>query len=400
MDYAIIGLLLLNIVIMILLVIKTNSSDSNYDKILRDEMQRNRQEGKTSEKVLREELMNAFSRQSTLIENSLERFRLSLNDMIKDNRQQSSENRTMIDSKLEKMRETVEEKLQTTLQKRIGEAFTRVEQQLERVQKDLGKMQTLADGVGDLKRVLTNVKERGTWGEVKLGSILEQILTPEQFEENVQVKKNSQERVDYAVKLPGSSDEVLWLPIDAKFPQESYLRILQVSKDGDKSEVDKAVAELIKVVQKSAADIRDKYINPPVTTDFAIMFLPTEGLYSEVLRVPGVMESMQQKYRIVIAGPTTLSAIMNSLRMGFKTLAIEKKASEVWKYLSAVKTQFRLFGEVMERLKDQVSKVSRTLDKTSDRARIMDSRLRSLEKITDSEADDILGIESSIDEEE
>jgi len=398
MDYVILGLLGLNIVIMILLLIRSKSSDGSYDRILRDEMQRNREETKTGEKVLREELMNAFSRQSTLIENSLDRFNLSLNDMIKDNRQQTEENRAMIDSKLEKMRETVEEKLQTTLQKRIGEAFTRVEQQLERVQKDLGKMQTLADGVGDLKRVLTNVKERGTWGEVKLGSILEQILTPEQFKENVQVKSQSQERVDYAVKLPGSSDEVLWLPIDAKFPQESYLRILQVSKDGDKPEVDKAVAELIKAVQKSAADIKDKYINPPTTTDFAIMFLPTEGLYSEVLRVPGVMESIQQKYRVVIAGPTTLSAIMNSLRMGFKTLAIEKKASEVWKYLSAVKTQFRLFGEVMEKLKDQVSKVSRTLDKTSDRARIMDSRLRSLEQISDNEADDILGIDDSIDE--
>ncbi|MDP8209991.1 MAG: DNA recombination protein RmuC [Candidatus Stygibacter australis] len=398
MDYVILGLLGLNIVIMILLLIRSKSSDGSYDRILRDEMQRNREETKTGEKVLREELMNAFSRQSTLIENSLDRFNLSLNDMIKDNRQQTEENRNMIDSKLEKMRETVEEKLQTTLQKRIGEAFTRVEQQLERVQKDLGKMQALADGVGDLKRVLTNVKERGTWGEVKLGSILEQILTPEQFAENVQVKSQSQERVDYAVKLPGSGDDVLWLPIDAKFPQESYLRILQVSKDGDKTDVDKAVAELIKAVQKSAADIRDKYINPPKTTDFAIMFLPTEGLYSEVLRVPGVMESIQEKYRVVIAGPTTLSAIMNSLRMGFKTLAIEKKASEVWKYLSAVKTQFRLFGEVMEKLKDQVSKVSRTLDKTSDRARIMDSRLRSLEQISDNEADDILGIDNPIDE--
>ena len=398
MDYVILGLLGLNIVIMILLLIRSKSSDGSYDRILRDEMQRNREETKTGEKVLREELMNAFSRQSTLIENSLDRFNLSLNDMIKDNRQQTEENRNMIDSKLEKMRETVEEKLQTTLQKRIGEAFTRVEQQLERVQKGLGKMQALADGVGDLKRVLTNVKERGTWGEVKLGSILEQILTPEQFAENVQVKSQSQERVDYAVKLPGSGDDVLWLPIDAKFPQESYLRILQVSKDGDKTDVDKAVAELIKAVQKSAADIRDKYINPPKTTDFAIMFLPTEGLYSEVLRVPGVMESIQEKYRVVIAGPTTLSAIMNSLRMGFKTLAIEKKASEVWKYLSAVKTQFRLFGEVMEKLKDQVSKVSRTLDKTSDRARIMDSRLRSLEQISDNEADDILGIDDSIDE--
>ena len=399
MDYIIIGLLGLNILIMILLLIRSKSSDGSYDRLLRDEMQRNREETKTGEKVLREELMNAFSRQSTLIENSLDRFNLSLNDMIKDNRQQTEVNRAMIDSKLEKMRETVEEKLQTTLQKRIGEAFTRVEQQLERVQKDLGKMQILADGVGDLKRVLTNVKERGTWGEVKLGSILEQILTPEQFKENVQVKSQSQERVDYAVKLPGNgSDEVLWLPIDAKFPQESYLRILQVSKDGEKPEVDKAVAELIKVVQKSAADIRDKYINPPVTTDFAIMFLPTEGLYSEVLRVPGVMESIQEKYRVVIAGPTTLSAIMNSLRMGFKTLAIEKKASEVWKYLLAVKTQFRLFGEVMEKLKDQVSKVSRTLDKTSDRARIMDSRLRSLEQISDNEAEDILGIDNSIDE--
>jgi len=402
MQYLIIGLLLINMIIVILLLLKSKGNNVQLEKILREEIRMSRIEGKTSEKELRQELLNAFSRQSSLIENNLDRFRTSLNDLIKENRQQTDKNRSMIETKLtgiqhdnneklEKMRETVEEKLQTTLQKRIGEAFTRVEQQLERVQKDLGKMQTLADGVGDLKRVLTNVKERGTWGEVKLGSILEQILTPEQFQANVQVKARSQERVDYAVKLPGNgTEEMLWLPIDAKFPQESYLRILQVSKTGDNAEVDKAIAELMKAIHKSAADIRDKYINPPHTTDFAIMFLPTEGLYSEVLRVAGELENIQQNYRVVIAGPTTLSAIMNSLRMGFKTLAIEKKASEVWKYLAVVKTQFRLFGDVMEKLKDQVSKVSRTIDKTSDRARIMDNKLRSLEQATPDEATDIL----------
>ncbi|MCF7913409.1 MAG: DNA recombination protein RmuC [Candidatus Cloacimonetes bacterium] len=405
MQYLIIGLLLLNLILIIILLLKSKGGNNQLDKILREEMRISRIDSKTGEKELRQELLDAFSRQSTLLDNSLERFRANLNDLVKENREQTEHNRTMIETKLtgiqndnneklEKMRETVEEKLQSTLQKRIGEAFTRVEQQLERVQKDLGKMQTLADGVGDLKRVLTNVKERGTWGEVKLGSILEQILTPEQFEANVQVKSRSQERVDYAVKLPGNgTEEMLWLPIDAKFPQESYLRILEVSKSGDKTEVDKAVAVLIKAIHKSAAEIRDKYINPPQTTDFAIMFLPTEGLYSEVLRVPGELESIQQNYRVVIAGPTTLSAIMNSLRMGFKTLAIEKQASEVWKYLSVVKTQFRLFGEVMEKLKDQVSKVSRTIDITSDRTRIMDNKLRSLEQATPDQTTDIIELD-------
>jgi DNA recombination protein RmuC len=405
MQYLIICLLLINMIIVILLLLKSKGNNAQLDKILREEIRMSRIEGKTSEKELRQELLNAFSRQSALIETSLDRFRTSLNDLIKENRQQTDKNRTMIEAKLtgiqkdnneklEKMRETVEEKLQNTLQKRIGEAFTRVEQQLERVQKDLGKMQTLADGVGDLKRVLSNVKERGTWGEVKLGSILDQILTPEQFQANVQVKARSQERVDYAVKLPGNgTEEMLWLPIDAKFPQESYLRILQESKTGDKADVDKAVAELMKAIHKSAADIRDKYINPPHTTDFAIMFLPTEGLYSEVLRVPGELEILQQKYRVVIAGPTTLSAIMNSLRMGFKTLAIEKKASEVWKYLAVVKTQFRLFGDVMDKLKDQVSKVSRTIDKTSDRARIMDNKLRSLEQASPDDSTEIIELD-------
>jgi DNA recombination protein RmuC len=377
---------------------------SELDRILRDEMQRSRQENRESGEFMRDGLMNSFKSQTEMLDNKLERFRDGLNDLIKENREQTDKNRIMIEGKLvqiqndnneklEKMRETVDEKLQTTLHKRIGEAFNTVQQQLERVQKDLGKMQSLADGVGDLKKVLSNVKERGTWGEVKLGSILEQILTPEQYAENVQVKPRSQERVDYAVKLPGRGEEkLLWLPIDAKFPQESYIRLVEASKTGDKILIDKCVAELIRAINKSAADIRDKYINPPYTTDFAIMFLPTEGLYSEVLRIAGALEDMQQKYRVVIAGPTTLSAIMNSLRMGFKTLAIEKKASEVWKYLGAVKTQFRLFGSVMEKLKDQVNRVSKTIDDTSERTRIMNKRLHSLEQISQQDSTRILGL--------
>ena len=341
---------------------------------------------RTQKEKLHEMILTLEGMQKAVTEN-LEKNRnsveMKLTDLQKDNNE-----------KLEKMRETVDEKLQSTLQKRIGESFQKVQEQLERVHVGLGKMQSLADGVGDLKKVLSNVKERGTWGEVKLGAVLEQMLTAEQYEENVKVKPRSQERVDYAIKLPGKGgEESVWLPIDAKFPQESYLKILDASKVGDKAEVDKAVAELIRAVRKSAGDIRDKYINPPYTTDFAIMFLPTEGLYSEVLRVSGVLESIQQDYRIVIAGPTTLSAILNSLRMGFKTLAIEKKASEVWKYLAAVKTQFRLFGTVMEKLKDQVNKVSKTIDDTDNRTKMMDKKLRALEDVSNDEAEDILGIE-------
>ena len=430
MELIILGLLVVVLVLLVMILVKLRNQNveiapqteilrerlQDQERALREEMMRSRQESKESSLSDRAELsrgLRSFEQKFTgdvdrMIFSQREKMQemvVTLNGLQREMKENLEKNRETVEKrlgdlqkdnneKLEKMRETVDEKLQSTLQKRIGESFQKVQEQLERVHIGLGKMQSLADGVGDLKKVLSNVKERGTWGEVKLGAILEQMLTAEQFEENVQVKVRSQERVDYAVKLPGKGGEdTVWLPIDAKFPQESYIKILDASKVGDKVEVDRAVAELIRAVRKSAADIRDKYINPPHTTDFAIMFLPTEGLYSEVLRVSGVLEGIQQDYRVVIAGPTTLSAIMNSLRMGFKTLAIEQKASEVWKYLAAVKTQFRLFGTVMEKLKDQVSKVSKTIDDTGNRTKMMDKKLRALEEVSTEDAEDILGIE-------
>jgi len=245
-------------------------------------------------------------------------------------------------------------------------------------------MQNLAAGVGDLKRVLTNVKARGTWGEVQLGALLEQILTPEQYEINVHTKPNSRESVEFAIRLPGSDNDPesnVWLPIDSKFPQEDYLRLLDAVEAADTDAVQKATSSLIAEVNRAAKEIRNKYINPPRTTDFAIMFLPTEGLYAEVLRQPGQVEKIQQTYRIVVAGPTTLSAILNSLRMGFRTLALEKRSSEVWKVLAAVKMEFGRFGGVLGKVKKQLHTVSKTLDQTDVRARAMERKLREVEDL-------------------
>jgi DNA recombination protein RmuC len=297
-------------------------------------------------------------------------------------------------SKLEKMRETVEEKLQSTLNERIGESFKIVSDRLEAVQKGLGEMKNLATGVGDLKKVLTNVKARGTWGEVQLHAILEQILTPEQYALNVQTDENSSERVEFAVKLPGKDDSasVVWLPIDSKFPQEDYLRLLDAVEAGDSGLIQKYSNELVRAVTKSAEEINRKYINPPFTTDFALMFLPTEGLYAEVLRVPGLIEKIQQTNRVVIVGPTTMSAILNSLKVGFRTLAIEKRSSEVWKVLSAVKTEFKKFGDILDKVKKQLNTAANTIEQTGVRTRAMERKLKDVEEIPETEAVELLDL--------
>jgi len=308
-----------------------------------------------------------------------------------------------VQKKLEEMRKTVDEKLHDTLEKRLGESFKLVSDRLEAVHKGLGEMQNLATGVGDLKRVLTNVKARGTWGEVQLGAILEQILTPEQYEKNVKVKKSSLERVEYAIRLPGPKDDpetCVWLPIDSKFPQEDYLRLQEASEQADPGAVQSAADALARTISSAAKDIHDKYINPPGTTDFGIMFLATEGLYAEILRQPTVVENLQNQYRIVIAGPTTLAAILNSLRMGFQTLAIEQRSAEVWKVLAAVKTEFGKFGDVIDRVKRQLDTASRTIDQTGVRSRAMERRLRSVERMPEAEASKILVLPSVEDDEE
>ena len=298
------------------------------------------------------------------------------------------------EKRLEQMRVTVDEKLQSTLEKRLGESFKLVSDRLESVQRGLGDMQKLAAGVGDLKRMLTNVKTRGTWGEFQVGDILEQILSPEQFAKNVRPVPNNNEVVEYAVCLPGKDkSSVVWLPIDSKFPQEDYQRLLEAAEKADSEAVERSTAALIRTVKNSAKDIAQKYIEPPYTTDFAILFLPTEGLYSEVLRQAGIVEELQRQHRVVIAGPTTLAAILNSLRMGFRTLAIEKRSSEVWTILSAVKTEFGKFGTILDKLKRQLNTASNTIDDTGIRTRAMERKLKEVEALPVEKTNQLLGLE-------
>jgi len=286
--------------------------------------------------------------------------------------------------KLDEMRRTVDEQLQSTLERRLSESFKIVSGHLESVQRGLGEMQALATGVGDLKRVLTNVKARGTWAEYQLGAILEEILTPDQFQKNVQVKDLSSERVEYAVRLPGRTNDpasCVWLPIDSKFPRESYDRLMEAQELGDINLVQAAVTELGRNIRGRAQEIQDKYLSPPGTTDFAILFLPTEGLYAEVLRIPNLATDLQQKCRIMVAGPTNLAALLSSLRIGFQTLAIERQASEVWGVLRAVKTEFAQFGVVLSRVRKKLESATRTIELTDVRARAMQRKLRDVEDL-------------------
>ncbi|MBI3445312.1 MAG: DNA recombination protein RmuC [Magnetospirillum sp.] len=297
-------------------------------------------------------------------------------------------------AKLEQMRQTVDEKLQGTLEKRLGESFKLVSDRLEQVHKGLGEMQSLASGVGDLKRVLTNVKTRGTWGEVQLGNLLEQIFRADQYLREANCRKNSLERVDFAIRLPGKGDdepEVL-LPIDSKFPNEDYERLQMAVERADPEAVEVAAKALESRVKSFARDIRDKYINPPVTTDFAILFLPTEGLYAEVLRRPGLVDMIQRDYKVIAAGPTTLGAILNAIQMGFKTMAIEKRSSEVWEILGAVKTEFGKYGEVLDKVQKQLQAASSSIDAVAVRKRAIDRRLRSVEAIADSGVENLLAL--------
>ncbi len=288
------------------------------------------------------------------------------------------------EKKLEQMRETVDEKLQKTLETRLGQSFELVSKQLESVQKGLGEMQTLASDVGGLKRVLSNVKTRGMLGEIQLGNILEQILAPEQYEQNVRTKKTGTEQVEFAIKLPGRDDnnQQVYLPIDAKFPQEAY-HLLQIAYDeGNPEKVEAAAKTLSAAISKAAKDISDKYLDPPFTTDFGIMFLPIEGLYAEVVRNTDLIEQLQRKYKIVVTGPTTLAAILNSLQMGFKTLAIQKRSSEVWQILGAVKTEFGKFGDVIKKTQQRINQANTELDSlVGTRTRAIERQLKKVQEL-------------------
>ena len=291
--------------------------------------------------------------------------------------------------KLEKMRETVDEKLHKTLEERLGKSFEVVTQQLLRVQKGLGEMQTLAAGVGDLKKVLSNVKTSGVLGEIQLGNILEQILAPEQYDANVKTKKGSDALVEYAIKLPGKSHSSgpVYLPVDAKFPQEDYARLQSAYESGDAVAIEASLRSLLNTVKKFAKDISHRYIDPPNTTDFGIMFLPFEGLYAEVTRHPNVIALLQREYKIILTGPTTLAAMLNSLQMGFKTLAIQKRSSEVWEVLASIKKEFSTFGTVLEKAQRKIKEADNEIEKmVTTRTRMMMSKLRNVEQIEPTEA--------------
>ncbi|WP_370564171.1 DNA recombination protein RmuC [Luteimonas salinilitoris] len=295
-------------------------------------------------------------------------------------------------SKLEQMRATVDEKLQTTLETRLGHSFKLVSERLEQVQRGLGEMQQLATGVGDLKRVLSNVKDRGGWGEVQLENILEQTLTQEQYARGVRVRPGSIEAVDFAIRLPGRGDEdvPVWLPIDSKFPREDYERLLDAQEKGDAEAVRITAAQLERAIRVQAKSICEKYVVPPHTTDFAVMFLPTEGLYAETIRRAGLVDLLQREHRIVLAGPTTFTALLNSLQMGFRTLAIEKRSSEVWQVLGAVKTEFGKFATVLEKAHGQLDTVQKSLKHAGVRTRQIERKLKTVESLPGSEAQTLL----------
>ncbi len=302
-------------------------------------------------------------------------------------------------AKLDEMRATVDEKLQTTLQARLGESFKQVAERLEQVHKGLGEMQSLAQGVGDLKHLLTNVKTRGMFGEAQLASLLEQVFVPDQYATQVATRPGSKNVVDFAIKLPGKSDngEPLWLPIDAKFPNEDYERLLDAQGRADAAAAEAAGKALEMRIRLEAKSISEKYVEPPHTTDFAILFLPTEGLYAEVLRRPGLMEVLQREHRITLAGPTTLLAMLSSLQMGFRTLALEKRSSEVWQVLGAVKTEFSKFGDVLAKVKSQTETVLKTLDSAEVRSRAMGRALKKVEALPDTQAQALLPIDRDLD---
>ena len=398
-----------------------------HERTLREEFGRSREEAHIGSRRVREEmtggitvlgdsLLKRMSDIAGLQKNQLELFAAQLKELTASNEGRLDKLREGVDSrlkliqednarKLEQMRATVDEKLHDTLEKRLGESFKLVSERLELVQRGLGEMQTLANGVGDLKKVLTNVKTRGTFGEIQLGSLLEQILAPGQYESNVETRRQSGQRVEFALKLPGrdgTPEGLVWLPLDAKFPQEDYLRLVEAQEAADLAAATDARKQLDRSVREMAKTIRDKYLDPPHTTDFGVMFLPTEGLYAEVLRLPGLFEALQRDYKVMVAGPTTLAALLNSLQMGFRTLAIEKRSAEVWNLLGAVRTEFSKFGIILDKTRKKLVEAGNHIDLAATRTRVIERKLRDVQDIPHQESDalldDVLECEEMTDE--
>jgi DNA recombination protein RmuC len=363
------------------------------EKMFRDEFSRNREESAGSARAQREELAGALKNVSDTTLKSLTEISGMLRAQLDQVTGQARRLTDNVDSRLkelreentgqlEKMRATVDEKLQGTLEKRLSESFKLVSERLEQVHQGLGAMQQLASDVGGLQKVLANVKTRGGWGEVQLGSLLEQVLTADQFARNVKAREDSSEHVEFAIKLPGDENGApVWLPIDAKFPMEDYQRLIAAQDKGDVNAIEEAMKSLETQLRKSAKDICAKYINPPRTTDFALMFLPTEGLYAEAIRRVGLVEQVQRECRVVFAGPTTLAALLNSLQMGFRTLAIQKSSSEVWNLLASVKHEFGKFGEALSKVKDKLDQAASDMDKVAVRSRAITKKLRDVEEL-------------------
>jgi DNA recombination protein RmuC len=334
------------------------------ERMLREEMARSREEGANTAKAQREELTKSLEGVRSIVDLRLK---------------QLQENNAM---QIDKMRATVDEKLQGTLEKRLGESFKQVSDRLEQVHHGLGAMQQLASDVGGLQRVLTNVKTRGGWSEWQLGVLLEEMLTPEQFAKNMKTRDDTDERVEFVIKLPGDENGApVWLPIDAKFPMEHYERLTTAQENGDPTAVEAAMKTLETQLKRCAKDICEKYINPPKTTDFALLFLPSEGLYAEAIRRVGLVQNVQRDCRVTFVGPTTLAALLNSLQMGFRTLTIQKRSSEVWNLLAAVKTEFGKFGEALSSVKEKIDQASRKMEDVDVRSRVITKKLRDVEEL-------------------
>ncbi len=394
MEYIILALLALVIVLQVVLITRKPKEDTRErleesERRLRDEVRSTRQELSGALKEMNQTITDGQKESLKVSGEHQEKLNATLTTAVRG-LQESNE------KKLDQMRETVDEKLQSTLTKRLDSSFKTVGEQLQSVYKSLGEMKELASGVNDLQRVLTNVKARGTWAEVQLGNILEQTLTAEQYAQNVSTRGN-REMVEFAVKIPSRDKEgtFVWLPIDSKFPQEDYARLVDASEKADKVAADAAIKALEKTIRTEAKTISDLYINVPKTTDFAIMFLPTEGLYAEVLRRPGLAEELQNKYRVMVCGPTTITAFLNTLRIGFRTVALDKRAAEVWKVLGAVKAQYDKFEGLLEKARKKVDEAGNVLDDARHRNDIILKNLRNVEVIESSEAEELLELPSS-----
>jgi DNA recombination protein RmuC len=370
--------------------------NERLERELRAELAQARTEAALSAKTAREELANNLGESARTLHQQLSTLTQSNEQRLEAVRATVEQRldllRTDNAQKLEQMRATVDEKLHAALEHRLGESFKLVSDRLEQVHKGLGEMQTLATGVGDLKRVLTNVKSRGSWGEVQLGALLDELLSPGQYAKNVATRPGSQERVEYAVKFPGRGEDgtPCWLPIDAKFPLEDYQRLQDAIERADVAAVELSRRALEDFFKTEARKIRDKYIEPPYTTDFAILFVPTEGLYAESLARPGLADSLQRDCRVMLAGPSNLNAFLNSLQLGFRTLAIEQRSTEVWRVLGAVKTEFHKFGEILAKTKDRLDLVGKTLDEAGRKSTTIARKLRDVEALPEAEADRLL----------